>query len=282
MKINNSIFHSFIFFIIAVFFITSNIDSQVKYSSRKKFKPTRVNVEVLFNYSQPLPNMFGEVKDFFNFSSYGVKTGFGGQINVKLATNKKGTIRPYATIGYSLFLGNDNNTAYIDSNVIQSGYPLQNNLQFSSTPGTSKIYLHIFNAGLGFGYDFINKTRWTPFLGIETNLNIIFGTYRQHPFQTKGGVGPIEVSFTIKQTARFGFGFASGINLRIHKLIGFNFAAKYKFANLFGIASRRISELNNMELLDKSDPSIHSSLTKSRSIQYLEFGLGISFHIGKL
>ncbi|RPI17874.1 MAG: hypothetical protein EHM58_07550 [Ignavibacteriae bacterium] len=280
MKLNNTKFHFFTILIIALFFITNSADSQIKFTS-KKFKPSVITVELLFNYSQPLPSMYGQVKDFFDFSTYGVKTGFGGQINVKLAANKKGTIRPYGTIGYSLFLGNDNSTAYIGPNTISTAYPLANNQKFETAPGTSKIYMHIFNAGLGFGYDFVNKTRWTPFLGFEGNLNIIFGTYRQTPNITPPNSPKGEVTFTIKQAARFGFGFNSGITFRVHKLIGFNFNAKYKFANLLGINSHRISEENKMELLDKSDPSIHSSLTKSRTIQYFEFGLGISFHIGR-
>jgi hypothetical protein len=266
--------------LLAAFLITGTIDAQVKYTT-KKFKPSAVTVELLLNYSQPLPNMYGEINEFFSFSTYGVKSGFGAQINVKLAANKKGTIRPYATLGYSLFLGNDPNTAYIDENRIANGYPLLNNERFGTTPGNSKMYLHIFNAGIGFGYDFVNKTRWTPFLGFEPNLNIIFGTYRQKPVQAVGGNTSDEVSFTIKQTARFGLGISSGIQMRVHKLIGFVFSVKYKYANLFGIASRRIYEENTMELLDKSDPTIHNLLNKSRAIQYLELGLGVAFNIGK-
>jgi hypothetical protein len=225
--------------------------------------------------------MYGDVADFFTFTNYGVKTGFGAQINVKIAANKKGTIRPYATFQYSLFLGNDNSTAHIDSNIINNGYPLTGNRIYGKVPGVSKMYLHIFSAGLGFGYDFVNKTRWTPFLGLEGNLNIIFGTYRQDPSQGLPGTIPGEVSFTIKQTARFGIAFASGINFRIHKFVGFSLLAKYKYANLLGISSNRIIEQNKMELLDKGDPSINSYLSKSRSIQFLEFALGVSFHIGK-
>lgn len=280
MKLKNTKFKFFTFLIIAIFLLTGSTDSQIKYKS-KKFPQSAVTVEFLLNYSQPLPNMYGKVADFFSFTNYGVTTGFGAQINVKIAANKKGTIRPYATFQYSFFLGNDNSTAYIDSNNIKYGYPLNNNKLYNTTPGTSKMFLHIFSAGLGFGYDFVNKTRWTPFLGFETNLNIIFGTYRQNPNVVSGGGPPGEVSFTIKQAARFGIAFASGINFRIHKYVGFSFLAKYKIANLLGASSNRIYEENKMELLDKGDPSLHSYLSKSRIMQYLEFGLGVSFHIGK-
>jgi hypothetical protein len=280
MKLKNTKFHFFTFVIIALFLITSSADSQIKTTSTK-FRQSAVTVEFLLNYSQPLPSMYGNIGDFFTFKNYGVKTGFGAQINVKLAANKKGTIRPYVTFQYSLFLGKDNGTAYIDSNVINTAYPLTGNRFYNTVPGNSNMYIHIFSTGLGFGYDFVNKTRWTPFLGFETNLNIIFGTYRQTPSVSVGGSSASEVSFTIKQAARFGIAFASGISFRFHKYVGFSFLAKYKFANLLGNASNRIQEQNKMELLDKADPSIHSYLTKSRIMQYLEFGLGMSFYIGK-
>jgi len=49
--------------------------SQVKFTSYTgKFRPPIVNMELLFSYSQPLPNMYGNIKDFFSFENYAVKT----------------------------------------------------------------------------------------------------------------------------------------------------------------------------------------------------------------
>jgi hypothetical protein len=225
--------------------------------------------------------MYGEIGEFFSFSNYGVKLGFGGQINVKIAANKKGTIRPFLTLGYNMFTGTNGETAYIDSNNISNGYPLVNNNRYGTEPGSSKMYIHIFNAGLGFGYDFVNKTKWTPFLGFETDLNIIFGTYRQTPNQVRGQNPTEAVSYTIKQAARFGIGLDAGIQYRFSKVVGLSFITKYKYANLLGTSSNRITELNKMELLDKAAPDIHNLLTKSRRINYFEFNLGIGFYIGK-
>jgi len=42
--------------------------------------------------------LFGDLDRFFTYDSYGVKYGFGSELNVKLTTNKKGTLKPYATI----------------------------------------------------------------------------------------------------------------------------------------------------------------------------------------
>jgi hypothetical protein len=218
---------------------------------------------------------------FFQFTGYGVKYGFGSQVNVKLSADKKGTLKPYLSLGYSLFMGKDNSTAYIDSNVIETGYPLPGSNQFNPTPGSSKMLFHDFLVGAGFEYDFVNKTKWTPYLGADLDFNVLFGTYKQTPNQTKGIVPPGEVPFTIKSAARFGFGVGGGINFRISPAFGFAFSTKYKFANLLGKSSARLVDLNKMNLLDKSAPDINSLLSKNRNIDYFEFMLGVAFFIGK-
>jgi len=265
-----------------VIFITADSSySQVKKYTSRKFKPSKVTIEVLFNYSQPLPNMFGEVGDLFSFKSYGVKYGLGSQINVKLSADKKGKIRPYISFGYSLFMGRNSSTAFLDTNRI-SIFPLPGLASFRSTPGTSRIFLHNFNVGPGFEYAFVNKTRWTPHIGAEFDLNILFGTYRQTPNDAAGAGPEGQVSFTIKQAVRFGFGVGAGIHLRVHKIVGFAFCTKYKFANVLGKNSNRTTEENKMDLLDKSATDLNAILSKDRHINFFEFMLGLVFHIGKL
>jgi hypothetical protein len=256
------------------FCVPSFVSSQVVYS--KKFKPPQVNIELLFSYSQPLPNMYGTISDFFTFKNYGVKNGLpGAQINVKLSADKKGRILPYLSLGYSPFYGKDNGTAYIDSNIINSGYPLPGSTLYNSVTGSSKMYLHIFNAGLGFSYAFTNKSRWTPHLDAELDMNMIFGTYRQTPYNGN------ETSFTIKNTIRFGFGAGAGIQVRLSKAFGLALTTKYKFANVLGKSSERLYEQNKMNLLDKANTGINTYLSKDRQIQYIEMMLGVSFYIGK-
>lgn len=184
-------------------------------------------------------------------------------------------------------MGSDNNKTYIDSNIIGSIYPMVNGTTYSGNPipGSSKMLLHNFSLAGGFEYDFVNRTRWTPYLGAELNMNIIFGTYRQTPDYVivAGGRGPSpgETSFTINSAARFGFGAAAGIYLRLHQAIALTFCTKYKFANLLGKSSERTTELNKMGLLDKTATDLNSLMTKSRNIDYFEFLLGVSFNIGK-
>lgn len=178
-------------------------------------------------------------------------------------------------------MGKDNSTAYIDSNVIQNGYPLPGSTQFTPTSGTSKMLFHHFLVGAGFEYDFVNKTKWTPYLGADLDLNVLFGTYKQTTNKSINIIPPEEVAYTIKSAVRFGFGVGGGINFRISRAFGFAFSTKYKFANLLGKSSASLNETNKMNLLDKSAPDINQLLSKSRNIDYFEFMLGVAFFIGR-
>jgi hypothetical protein len=263
--------------LISFFLLNSFSYGQIKTYTSKKFKPSVVTVEVLFNYSQPISHLFSDMQRFFSFDGYGVKYGFGSEINVKLTANKKGTLQPYATLGYNLFLGSDGNNAYIDSNILNS-YPLSGSRIYGPISGTSKMFIHNFNFGLGFSYLFVNKTRWAPFLGADLDVNILFGTFRQTP---NAGPNTSEVSYTLKQAVRFGFGLGGGVHLRVARYVGFLFAAKYKFANVLGKDSKISTELNKFYLLDKKDTDLNTNLVKDRQIDYLQFSLGLAFYIGR-
>jgi hypothetical protein len=270
-------------FLLTFLFTFSSVNSQIIQSTGGKFKPPITTIEILFNYNQPLPHLYGDIKDFFNFENYGVKYGFGSQISVKITTDKKGTMKPYLNIGYNMSTGSDNSFAYIDSNIINTGvgFPSSSTANYYGTPGTSKIYLHNFYAGLGFCYDFVNKkNQWVPFLLTQLDLNVLFGTYKQNPYNPPTPIQG-EVSFTIKEAVRFGFSIGGGVQLRLGKYVGLTWSAKYKFANLFGRNSEKSTELNKINLMDAKNTDLHVKLEKSRLINYLEFGLGVAFYIGK-
>src|SRR5664279_3386878 len=95
-----------LFFTIGLFLISGISFSQVTITT-SRLKPAAVIVEMVFDYNQPLPSMYGDMADFFTFKNYGVKVGTGAHFNVKLTADKKGKIRPYFTIGYDLFLNSD-------------------------------------------------------------------------------------------------------------------------------------------------------------------------------
>ena len=224
---------TFLLLLVSLFLVNS-VQSQVKTTSKKYWKrqPAFI-VEWNFSYSQPLPNMSGEMGEQFTFKNYGVKSGFGSQVYLKLVTDKKGKLRPYINIGYDLFLNSDNNNAYIPANILNT-WPSDSSIR--SVGGKSKMFLHNFSAAVGFEYAFVNKTKWTPYTNFDFGINMIFGTYRQTP-NTDG----IEVSYTYKQAARLGIGLGAGVNGRLTKAFGIAIGVKYRMPNLLLKDSQRFN-----------------------------------------
>ncbi len=255
--------------------VVGSLQSQVKTKTTSYWKKSAAFIiEWNFSYSQPLPNMSGEMGEQFTFKNYGVKTGFGSQIYFKLVTDKKGKIRPYMTLGYDLFLANDNNTAYIPGNVLTQ-WP-NDPAVATTTPGKSKMYLHNFSAAVGFEYAFYNKTKWTPYTNFDFGLNMIFGTYKQTPNSTGQ-----EVSYTYKNAPRLGLGLGAGVNGRLTKNFGVSFGVKYKLPNLLLKDSKQSTEVNKLYINDKEDVALSPNLSKDRNMMYLQIYVGATFFIGK-
>lgn len=286
-----------ILIVVLLVIFTSVSESQVKTKS-KVFKSPKLTVELVGSYNLPLQETKGDMADFFNFENYGASTGFGGQLNFKLALGKYGDMRPYLSLGYAQFQNSDDGVAYIDSNTIRGGYPL-NTGKFGTLKGTSDLFLRCASAGLGFEYAFTKadkNKRLIPFVGLDLDLNVIWGLYTQTPSDTlpgtsqnNGTLNPgTEISFTIKSTVRFGFGIGGGLQYRLAEPFGLTLGFKYKLANLIGkesvltkTASEDPNDENKMNLLDNADASINSLLNKSRNIGYMEIYFGFAFYIGK-
>lgn len=256
-------------------FILNSVQSQVKTTTTSYWKkPAAFTIEWNFSYSQPLPNMMGDMGEQFKFKNYGVKTGFGSQIYFKLTTDKKGKIRPYFTLGYDLFLNTDNNNAYIPNNIL-SQWPNDSAVN-GTTPGKSKMYLHNFSAAVGFEYAFYSKTKWTPYVNFDFGLNMLFGTYKQTPNNTG-----MEVSYTYKNAPRLGLGLGAGVNGRLTRNFGIAIGVKYKLPNLLLKDSKYSTEVNKMYINDKEDVALSPNLSKDRNMMYLQMYLGATFFIGK-
>lgn len=282
-------FHFVIFSLFLLLFINFTADSQIK-TTTKKLKPPLLIIEVLGDYNFGVQDTKGEVKDFFDFKNYGGDIGFGGQINWKLAVSKNGSLRPYLTIGYAQFQNSDNSYAYIDSNHISGGYPLDSG-QYHKITGMSDLYIRDAYAGLGIEYAFMNvdkRNRFMPYAGIDFDLGVLWGLYRQTPDTVRGGASKQEISFTIKPGVRYGFGLNLGAQYRIAEAFGLGLGIHYRWANLIGKKSLRtknikddINDENKMELLDEGDTSLNSLLTDDRNIGFIELYFGFVFYIGK-
>lgn len=264
-----------ILLILVSVFLVGSLQSQVKTKTTSYWKkPAAFIIEWNFSYSQPLPNMSGEMGEQFKFKNYGVKTGFGSQIYFKLTTDKKGRLHPYFTLGYDLFLNTDNTAAYIPANILNQ-WPQDSSVN-TSVSGKSKMYLHNFSAAVGFEYAFYSKTKWTPYVNFDFGLNMLFGTYKQTPSSTGQ-----EVSYTYKNAPRLGLGLGAGVNGRLTKNFGIAIGVKYKLPNLLLKDSKSSTEVNKMYINDKEDIALSPNLSKDRNMMYLQLYVGATFFIGR-
>ena len=264
-----------------IFLITKNSEAQEP-ENGIKFKAPRFILELSGSYNEPAGSSKGNVEDFFKFTNYGATYGLGFHLNIKYGANKKGSLYPYINLGFTQLQNDDNEKAYIDSNVISGGYPLPGNEQYKTTPGQSLVILRTFYAGAGLQYVFTPKSKFITFAGAEVNYCSIWGYYVQTPYLVVGSSPRLQTTFKINSAARVGIGISAGADYRISKSLGFVLGAKYKIDNLFGKKSERSTEKNALNLLDKASENLNSNLNKSRNIEYFEFYLGFVIFAGTL
>jgi hypothetical protein len=278
MAVTKSILRISIFLI--SIFILQNQSTAQEPDTKVNYKAPRFIFEVCGSFDDPTGTSSGNVKDFFTFDNYGCTYGLGFQFNIKYAANKKSSLYPFLTGGFTQLQNDDHNQAFIDSNKITGGYPLSSNTQYNSIPGTSLIILRSFYAGAGLQYFFSSKGHFLPFAGLELSYNYIWGYYIQNPNAAVGGNAGGQTIFNINGASRFGFGINLGTEYRISKHLGFVLGANYKLANLLGKQSERSNEVNTINLLDKADTNLNTNLNKSRNMEHLEFYLGFTIFAG--
>ena len=268
--------------------VYGGIVSSVYNSSRPQYLPPRFIIELGGHFNVPVFQASGHLQDYFTFKDYGLVQGIGFHLNVKYAANKKANIFPYLTFGFCQLQNNDDGLAFIDSNSIQSGYPLPGNTVYHSTPGNSLLAMRIFNLGLGVQYYFSTRHHLLPFAGVEVDYNRIWGFYEQQPYAPTGNGTKEKTTFNFVPASRIGMGIDAGLDYRINDNLGFLCGIKFKLANLFGKSSEKTNpasvasgDLNKLPLLDASATDLNSNLSSSRNITYFEFYLGFSIFVGR-
>jgi hypothetical protein len=244
------------------------------------YKPPAFIFELCGQFNVPVGNARGNyVSDFFQYKNYGLVYGVGFHFIVKYAANKKGTLYPYLSFGFVQLQNDDPNNAFIDSNIINNGYPLQGNQTYQSKPGNSLLAIRDIHLGLGLLYYFSSTKSVLPFGGFEIDYNNIWGYYEQ----VLGFDNSNKTIFNINRASRVGIGIDAGMDYRISQNLGFVFGAKFKVANLFGKASDKTNptEKYSINLLDKTAPDLNSNLSSSRNITYFQLYLGFSVFAGK-
>ncbi len=269
------------------FLAVNTLDSQVKTKSKNWKSPT-FTIDIVGSYAIPLQESKGAtIGEFFTFENYGMKFGWGGGFNFKFGLGPQGQYRPTVTLGYTQLQNKDDAFAYINTNFIDNGYPLENNQLYTPVSGgTSEIFLRIPYFGAGFEYAVTGvdkkKRAWYPFFGVEFLMSVIAGTYRQTlPTSVAGIPAGEEVSFTVKSDVRLGIGGGLGAAFRFGKYAGITFGGKYKIANLIGKKSDFLREENKMNLLDKAATDLNSHLSKDRNMGFIELYLGATIYLGK-
>ena len=264
---------------ITVFVYTSSAQEP---DEKLSYKPPKLILEFSGSFNVPTGSSKGNIGEFFKFENYGTTYGLGFHMNVKYAANKKGNLYPYINFGLSQLQNDDNEKSYIDSNIISGGYPLPGGGLYESTPGSSLLIIRTVYAGAGLQYAFKTKSNFIPFAGAELNYTYIWGYYVQNPWIITGNAPRGQTTFNINGTSRFGIGFNIGTDYKITKYLGFVFGIKYKIENLLGKHGEKTSEINSINLLDKSSENLNSYLKKSRNIEYLEFYLGFVVFSGTI
>lgn len=270
-----------VFLFLLLTFLISNYSYSQEPDKNSKYKPPKFIFELCGTFDDPTGSASGDVKDYFKFYNFGTTYGLGFHFNIKYAANKKATLYPFISAGFTQLQNDDGNNCYIDSNKISGGYPLPGNQQYNSNPGSSLMILRTFFTGAGLQYYFSNKSSFLPFAGAELNYNYIWGFYEQNPRIIAGNAPGGSTTYDINGTSRFGFSLNLGTDIRITHTLGFVIGANYRFANLIGKKSERSSEPNTINLLDKADTGIHSALNSSRNIEYVEFFLGFTVYAGR-
>ena len=246
-----------------------------------------VNVSGGFNLPMMDLKSGNGLRGVWDFTDYGMATGYGTAINVKFSvlTRKYMQLRVYTTLGYAHFT-NDDNKAFIvfnNTGVVKNGYPTiggPNNsyATVSETSGISDMRINVPYVAAGFEYSVYTdrKSRSCFNFGLDGNLNFITGRI----YQTI--TGDIETFNTYRLNTRFGIGINAEYSYRFSDYVGFHTGVRYHIPNLIGKAADVSDGSAYMFLLDNAATNIHPALTSSRTMGFLNFFGGLSLYFGSL
>ena len=265
---------------VLIFSISSELINAQEISVTPKKNKAFFGIDVSGSFDLPLMDLSGsDIGGFWTFSNYGVSTGFGTSVNVKMSVfNTKMTqLRTYLTLGYTQFTNSDN-LAYTVG-VAQYGWPNINNKPFYPIPtkGESSIRINMPNIAVGMEYavylDRGNRSAFN-FSGDFTVHDITGRIY-----ETVGTSG--ETFNTISPSLRFGFGASVVYSYRFEDAVGFHVGTRFVLPNFLGKTSEVTNEPGYVSLMDKGNAVINPMLISGRTMAYLNFFTGMSFYIGK-
>ena len=150
---------------------------------------------------------------------------------------------------------------------------------------TYKNKVNIFTLSLGAEYNLLPKKKVNPFIGLELAANFYSGKIEAS--------GDTVKTYNRKSESRFGVIANAGAELKLSKSISAIFGVKYALTNLFG-KKTEVTTTSTTNLTDADEEGGTSSLNeiplndadynnnKAKSLNYVQFYAGITFHFGDL
>jgi len=286
---------TFIFFAILVFTFSVNaIFAQHSANNHKQkmegyFDKPFFTIDAKSSFDISAMDLRGNsVKDFWDFTSYGMNEGLGAEINFKMSVInlKDSQFRTYLTIAYTQF-SVESNKAYVPTKWVDPGWPTNSFTGTgeyipSDTSGTSRLRLNMPYCALGMEYaQYLDrKNRSSINFGFDFNMNIIWG--KELETYAHDDSAGMEVEHNMNAQPRVGLGLFVALHYRFIETFGFNAGIRYHFANLIGKNDSEADPSGKIYLLDKGDSSLSPLLNESRLIGYYKFFLGVSFFIGSV
>jgi hypothetical protein len=291
-----------IFFAILTFSLFSNITS-AQYDAKKHktkiedyFDRPFFTIDAKASFDISTMDLRGDgVKEFWNFKSYGMNEGYGGEIKFKMSVLnlKDSQLRTYLSIGYTHFVAEDNR-AYVPDVWISPGWPKTGfngtgTYTPSDTTGTSRLRMNMPYCALGMEYALYTdkKYRSSFNFGFDFNMTILWGkeieTYSyNHIFGPDTIFAGEEVEHNMNAQPRVGLGLSITYNYRFIETFGFNAGIRYHFVNMIGKNDSEADPTGKIYIMDKGDSSLSPLLKESRFMGYYKLFLGVSFFIGSM
>jgi len=271
-----------------IFFSTFLSDAYSQAPLAEKYTKPLCIIDLNFGYAAPSFDFAGSrIKDFYDFTGYGISNGFNANFTTKFAVVnfKTGQIRPYLTISYAEFHG-DENKAYNIGGFIIKTWPRTGMkdtsilydpaTQLKDTSGKSSIVLHSPFLAIGWEIAFFTDRERRSVINFGTDFNITFlwGKISDQP------TGKLEIYNNIDKNVRMGLGLNLGYSYRVANMLGLSLGTRMQITNLFSKDNGEMEEDGNLILNDKKNTGINKYLKENRSIGFFGIYGGVTFFIG--
>ena len=252
------------------------------------FKKPLCMFDLNFGYAAPAFDFAGSsLRDFYNFSGYGMNTGYNTNFTTKfgVVNFKEGQLRAYFTIAYAQFNGSENR-AYNIGGFIKQGWPhsglkdtsvLYNpQTDLKDTAGTSSIMLYSPFLALGAEIAFYTDRERKSIInfGIDFNVTTLWGKIYDQPSHKD------EIYNNINQNNRLGLGMNLGYSYRVVDMLGLTVGTRLQFSNLFYKKSDEVTDAGDLWLDDAADATVNKYLNQNRVIGFFGIYGGVTFYIG--